>query len=264
LLSSDGGWPVLLTTSPGGKSEVSWSPDSKKLAFVSQGSIWVVPAAGGQPRRLTDGAIGPGDPRGATDRAPHWSPAGKWILFQSGRRGKNELFVVSEDGQTKNFLAATELYQGGDQIGDFAVDQIDGLAVDRFDPDPAWSPDGTSVAYTERSREHFAGKLKLVHFDSATGQAKGAPIELYEAKPDRSGAWAINKVTWSPDGKTLAFTIQDTGWDKVYLLSAKSGPPKQLTQGESEDAFPTYSPDGKSPSFPTAIILKKSVFGSFP
>jgi Tol biopolymer transport system component len=101
LLSSEGGWPVLLTTTPGGKSEVSWSPDSQSLTFVSQGSIWIVAATGGQPKRLTDGVIGPGDPRGATDRTPHWSPAGKWILFQSGRHGKDELFVVSEDVKSK-------------------------------------------------------------------------------------------------------------------------------------------------------------------
>jgi dipeptidyl aminopeptidase/acylaminoacyl peptidase len=246
LLSSDGGWPVLLTTTPGGKSELSWSPDSRSLTFVSQGGIWIVPTAGGQPLRLTDGAIGPGDPRGATDRSPRWNPAGRWILFQSGRRGKNELFVVSEDGQTKNFLASTELYPGRDQLGDLAADQMDGLAVDRFDPDPTWSADGASLVYTERSREHFAGKLKLIHFDFATGQRAGAPIELYEAKADRGGAWAINKVAWSPDGKTLAFTLQDTGWDKVYLLPAKGGSPEQLTKGESEDAAPVYSPDGKA------------------
>jgi dipeptidyl aminopeptidase/acylaminoacyl peptidase len=246
LLSSEGEWPVLLTTTPGGKSEVSWSPDSQSLTFVSQGSIWIVAATGGPPKRLTDGVIGPGDPRGATDRAPHWSPAGKWILFQSGRRGKDELFVVSEDGKSKKFLASAELYQDRDQIGDFAVNESDGLAADRFDPDPAWSPDGASIVYTERSREYFAGKLKLIHFDSATGQSIGAPVELYEPRPDRGGAWAINKVTWSPDGKMLAFTLQDTGWDKVYLLPAKGGQPKQLTQGESEDYAPIYSPDGKS------------------
>jgi dipeptidyl aminopeptidase/acylaminoacyl peptidase len=246
LLSAEGGWPVLLTTTPGGKSEVSWSPDSQSLTFVSQGSIWIVAATGGQPKRLTDGLIGPGDPRGATDRTPHWSPAGKWILFQSGRHGKDELFVVSEDGKNKKFLASAELYQGRDQIGDSAVNESDGLAADRFDPDPAWSPDGASIVYTERSREHFAGKLKLIHFDSGTGQAIGAPVELYEPKPDRGGAWAINKVAWSPDGKTLAFTLQDTGWDKVYLLPVNGGQPKQLTQGESEDYAPTYSPDGKS------------------
>jgi dipeptidyl aminopeptidase/acylaminoacyl peptidase len=246
LLSSEGGWPVLLTTTPGGKSEVSWSPDSQSLTFVSQGSIWIVAATGGQPKRLTDGVIGPGDPRGATDRTPHWSPAGKWILFQSGRHGKDELFVVSEDGKSKKFLASAELYQGRDQIGDSAVKESDGLAADRFDPDPAWSPDGASIVYTERSREHFAGKLKLIHFDSATGQSIGAPVELYEPRPDRGGAWAINKVAWSPDGKTLAFTLQDTGWDKVYLLPVNGGQPKQLTQGEGEDYAPTYSPDGKS------------------
>jgi dipeptidyl aminopeptidase/acylaminoacyl peptidase len=254
LLSSEGGWPVLLTTTPGGKSEVSWSPDSQSLTFVSQGSIWIVPATGGQPKRLTDGVIGPGDPRGATDRTPHWSPAGKWILFQSGRHGKDELFVVSEDGKNKKFLASAELYQGRDQIGDSAVNESDGLAADRFDPDPAWSPDGASIVYTERSREHFAGRLKLIHFDSATGQAIGPPVEIYEAKPDRGGAWAINKVAWSPDGKTLAFTLQDSGWDKVYLLPAKGGQPKQLTQGESEDYAPTYSPDGKS----VAIISNRN------
>lgn len=246
LLSSEGGWPVLLTTTPGGKSEVSWSPDSQSLTFVSQGSIWIVAATGGQPKRLTDGVIGPGDPRGATDRTPHWSPAGKWILFQSGRHGKDELFVVSEDGKSKKFLASAELYQGRDQIGDSAVKESDGLAADRFDPDPAWSPDGASIVYTERSREHFAGKLKLIHFDSATGQSIGAPVELYEPRPDRGGAWAINKVAWSPDGKTLAFTLQDTGWDKVYLLPVNGGQPKQLTLGEGEDYAPTYSPDGKS------------------
>src|ERR1700683_4171379 len=245
LLSSDGGWPVLLTTTPGGKSEVSWSPDSRSLTFVSQGSIWTVPAAGGQPKRLTDGATGPGDPRGATDRSPRWNPAGKWILFQSGRRGRKELFVVREDGQSKNLLVCTNLYQGRDQLGDFAPDQTNGLSVDRFEPDPTWSPDGASLVYTERAREYFAGKLKLIHYDSATGETAGAPIELYQAKPDRGGAWAINKVAWSPDGKTLAFTLQDSGWDKVYLLPAKGAPPTQLTQGESEDAAPVYAPDGK-------------------
>ena len=39
LFSADGGWPVTLTSSPAGKSGVSWSPDSRTIAFVSQGSI---------------------------------------------------------------------------------------------------------------------------------------------------------------------------------------------------------------------------------
>jgi dipeptidyl aminopeptidase/acylaminoacyl peptidase len=246
LLPVSGGWPSLLTSTPGGKSEVAWAPDSHSIAYVSDGSIWVVPAQGGQPKRLTDGTPGPGDPRVARDHSPKWNPRGNWILFQSGRSGQNELWVVSADGYSKNYLATTETYLGPEHLGDQPTTDGDGLAGGLFYPDPAWSPDGTHLTYTERSREFFAGKLKLLDFDLAIGRAASAPIDLYTALPDRGGAWAIDKVSWSPDGESLAFTLQDTGWDKIYLLSTRGGKPRQLTFGESEDATPIFSPDGKA------------------
>lgn len=242
LFSVDGGWPVALTSTPGAKSEVAWSADSTKLAFVSQGSIWVVSVAGGQPKRLTDGKPGPGDPRVAADHTPKWNPRGNWILYQSGRSGQNELWVVSADGRSRNYLATTEMYLGPEHLGDQHTDDGDGLAGGLFFPDPAWSPDGRRLTYTERSREFFSGKLKLLNFDLSTGHSDSAPVELYTARPDRGGAWAIDKVVWSPDGKTLAFTLQDSGWDKVYLLPLFGGHPRQLTQGEWEDLNPTFSP----------------------
>jgi hypothetical protein len=85
LTPLDGGAAVSFAAT--GASEMSWSRDGKKMAFVRQGAIWVV-EAGGEARRLTEGKAGPGDPRGATDHAPRWNPNGKWILFQSGRRGQ--------------------------------------------------------------------------------------------------------------------------------------------------------------------------------
>lgn len=244
LLPAASGWPVTLTTTPGAKTEVSWSPDSKSLAFISQGSVWVVPASGGRPTQITYGTVGAGDPRGSADRWPRWNPHGKWILFQSGRHGHNELGVVSADGKTTNYLVTTEIYTGKDELD--ALAGCDEVASDRFDPMPAWSPDGSQISYTERSREFFSGKLKVLDFDVATGTAKGAPLELYTAKHDRGGAWVIDHVAWSPDGKTLAFTLQDSGWDKVYLLPSKGGQPHQLTRGESEDSSPLFSPNGKS------------------
>jgi dipeptidyl aminopeptidase/acylaminoacyl peptidase len=244
LMPADGGWPVTLTTTPGAKSEVSWSPDASMLAFVSQGAIWVVSAAGGPPKQLTDGVRGPGDPRGAADRTPRWCPKGQWILFETGRRGQNELMVVSADGRTTNALAATEVYGGADRLSD--DDRGDAVSGDRFDPSPAWSPDGTRIVYTERAREYFAGKLKLLPFDLATGRATGNPTELYTARPDRGGAWAIDAPAWSPDGRTLAIVLQDSGWDKVYLLSANGGAPRALTSGDGEDLNPVFSPDGRS------------------
>jgi dipeptidyl aminopeptidase/acylaminoacyl peptidase len=244
LIPTDGGLPVTLTTTPGKKAEVSWAPDSKALAFTSHDSVWVMRTSTGKPVQITYAAVGAGDPRGAGDRWPKWNHDGKWILFQSGRHGHNELWVISADGKTTNYLATTEIYSGIDELD--SVTPGDEEASDRFDPMPAWSPDGTRISYTERSREYFSGKLKVLDFDPATGTAKGAPLELYTAKHDRGGAWVIDHVAWSPDGATLAFTLQDSGWDKVYLLPSKGGQPRQLTQGASEDSSPVFSPDGKS------------------
>ena len=244
LTPVEGGAPVAFASVPGQKSELNWSPDGKELAFVSQGAIWVVAAGGQQARRLSEGKAGPGDPRGATDHFPRWNPKGKWILYESGRSGQNELYVVSEDGQTTNLLAATEIYTGPDRLGGPGGQGDDAVSSDRFDPAPAWSPDGTRIKYTERSREFFSGKLKVLAFDAATGRATGSTT-LYTAKNDHGGAWAVNTAVWSPDGKTLAVILQESGWDKVYLLPAAGGKPKPLTHGEWEDETPVYSPDGR-------------------
>lgn len=245
LLPVEGGAVVPITSTPEAKSEISWSHDGQKLAYVSDGDVWVVSVAGGEPRQLTTGSVGPGDPRGATDHFPLWSPDGKWILFQSGRRGWNELYVVSEDGKTKNYIAATEIYSGADQVGNTVVDRGDAVSSDRFDPNPAWAPDGKSISYTERSRQFFSGKLKVISFDGSTGTARGDAKDLYIAKNDRGGAWAVNTAAWAPDSRTLAVVLQETGWDKVFLIPASGGKPRQLTRGESEDEDPVYSPDGK-------------------
>jgi len=224
LLPSDGGWPVTLTSTQAGKSGLAWSPDGKQLAYASQGSIWIVPVIGGQPHRLTNAPAGGGDPRQATDRAPRWSPKGRWILFQSGRRGVNSLLVVSSDGETTSFLTGPH----------------DEASEGR------WSPSGDAVVYVTRSKEYFSGRLNLIHFDSQSGQRAGEPITLYTSPVDRGGGWSIRGAQWSPDGQELVTVLQNSGWDHLYLLSPKGGEPKQITDGSFEDTDPIFSPDGKS------------------
>jgi Tol biopolymer transport system component len=72
---------------------------------------------------------------------------------------------------------------------------------------------------------------------------------------------------WSPDGKQIAFSTNEPGKPfHMYTVSAAGGAPKQLTNGERDEAFPNWSPDGNSLIFgnmspeydgavPTAIHL---------
>jgi len=242
----DGSAEKVLTSTPDLKSNVELSPDGKHIAYLSLGQVWVVTTAGGGALQLTHDPKGPGDPRGATDHNPQWNPNGKWILYDTGTKGYNELYVVSQDGKVRNWLAATEIYHGKDVIAaNTAPDKGDAVASDRFDARPAWSPDGTRISYTERSREFFSGNLKVLPFNQETGKASGVALDLYVAKNDPGGAWAINTDVWSPDSKTLAVVLQETHWDKIWLIPSTGGAPKELTFGEGEDESPIYSPDGK-------------------
>jgi dipeptidyl aminopeptidase/acylaminoacyl peptidase len=245
LKPSDGSAEKMLTSSPDPATEMELSPDGQDVAYICQGNVWVAPLAGGDPQQLTHDPAGPGDPRGATDHFPQWNPNGKWILYESGRKGFNELYVVSEDGKILNLLAATEVYHGKDVLLNTTPDQGDAVASDRFDSRPSWSPDGTRVSYTQRSRELFSGKLEILPFNQESGQAAGAPVAIYIAKNDPGGAWAINSDAWSPDSKTLAVVLQETHWDKIWLIPSTGGTPRELTFGTGEDEDPVYSPNGK-------------------
>jgi dipeptidyl aminopeptidase/acylaminoacyl peptidase len=246
LTRADGAGPELLDDGPGAKSELQWSPDSTHIAYISAGNVWVASVAGGTARQLTHDPKGPGDPRGASDHHPQWNPNGRWILYESGQKGYNELYAVSEDGASHHLLAATEIYHGADAIAvNVAQDKGDAVSSDRFDSHPLWSPNGTRISYTERSREFFSGKLKILSFDQGSGAAVLPALDLYVAKNDPGGAWAINTAAWSPDSNTLAVVLQETHWDKLWLIPAKGGKPRELTFGTGEDEQPLYSPDGK-------------------
>jgi Tol biopolymer transport system component len=107
----------------------AWSPDGRKLAFVSRrdgnSEIYVMNADGSDQRNLTRHA--------ASDQSPAWSPDGQSIAFVSRRSGLAEIHVMNADGSDQRNLRVR-------------VGRDSGLG---------WSPDGRKIAFTAGSTEVY-------------------------------------------------------------------------------------------------------------
>ncbi len=109
---------VEVTVTEGTSMSVAVSRDGQQLAIDLQGSLWVLPIAGGTARRITD--------EYNDARQPSWSPDGRTLAFQAYRDGGYDIWAVGADGQGLRQLTR-------------------GPYDDR---EPAWSPDGRHVAFS--------------------------------------------------------------------------------------------------------------------
>ena len=150
VAAADGSNPVALNApfplhSVAGESDAAFSPDGKSVAFVrsvddSHGAVWVVPAAGGEARRLTSDDLGAAYPR--------WSPDGKQILFaarwSAGVEDRALWVVPSTGGELRRLFkhGATPWELEGD-----------------------WSPDGSQIVFTVYSPEWDHNELRLAASD---------------------------------------------------------------------------------------------------
>lgn len=191
-----------------------WSPDGTKLLFSqfrrTRGSaVLVVNPDGTGLQELT-----PPCPAGSNsctyDSSPSWSPDGRRITFDRAIELENgttvAIYVMNADGSGQASIATT------------AVASVGG--------GPVFSPDGTTIAYSERD---------TIHIVSAAG---GAPIRTISAiDPIQPGT-----LSWSPDGGTLLF--QAGGPEGVYSVRADGTNLRKLTDAGIAIG-PIWSPDGQ-------------------
>jgi TolB protein len=90
-MNADGSGVTRLTDGDGIDSWPTWSPDSKRIAYVSHRDanyeIYVMNADGRGPVNVTKHT--------AQDTSPSWSPDGKRIAFVSNRNGATDIYTVS-------------------------------------------------------------------------------------------------------------------------------------------------------------------------
>jgi len=93
-----------LTESDESEYDLSWSPDGKRLLFVSErdgnAEIYVMDASGNKQTRLTYNDV--------KDHQPVWSPNGKTIAFVSELDGDSDIFVMNDKGENQTRLTNNE------------------------------------------------------------------------------------------------------------------------------------------------------------
>jgi WD40 repeat protein/predicted DNA-binding transcriptional regulator AlpA len=200
-----GSSPVWITKSKANDTRPAWSPDRRRIAFVSdetgRNEIFLVNVDGTNRRNITNR-----DP--AHDEDPAWSPDGRRIAFTSTRSGNADIWVMNEDGSEPTQLTTSAA----------------------IDAQPAWSRDGRRIAFISTR----AGRNELFIMNADGGSVQQMTADAVDA----------GYPAWSPDDRRIAFSSFKDGNYEVYVVDANGHNQRNLSHHPSYDWPGGWSPDG--------------------
>jgi Tol biopolymer transport system component len=230
-----------------------WSKTNNLLAYNAKGSdgrfhIYTVKPDGQNPQQF--GVGGTNFPQRTTG-TPVWSPSGKFIAFVAEKPDHpgNSVPATPGWGSYSDLWVASADGSRAWQLTDVPTDKDHGTII------PEFSPDGRLLEWTERTKvpkmlspSRFAGfwVIKVANFD--VGQ-DGAP-SISGIRTVSPAGDAFNETGgFSADSSSLVFTssfeTHNLWHSQIYRLDLGSGAIARLTQGNSYNEHPRYTPDGQ-------------------
>ncbi len=217
--AKDGGDAARVTTSLANEYQVAWSPDSRKLVYVSDREptphLYLYDFTTNSETQLTRDV--------KADAAPCFSPDGKLIAFQ---RDAKQLIVLDTDSKQERVVAT----------GTFERPPINSTRT--F----VWSPDSKWIAFMSSGMRAFTN----IHVVPAAG-GESKPISFLANS-------FVNTVSWSPDGTFILFdTSQRTEDGRVARVDLLPRTPK-FREDQFRDLFkeevPRRTPPPSAPAAP--------------
>lgn len=250
IVAPDGSGLRNLTDHPANDSQPAWSPDGTRIAFTSDRTgdyeLYVMNADGSNVRRLTNSPA-------TFDGQPSWSANGRRIAFTREGAGEQAIYWVAADGGTPQRL-------------------VNGAH------DPAYSPDGTRLAYSAYRSGDDSAEIYVRTLSSGTEQQitwntrvdtdpewspDGTMVAV--SRFDQSGdgmtdeeVWLVEEhgynedrlvgpeamwPGWSPDGTRVAYAAWNgSDWDLYVVPPVPGSSPTRLTSGAAHDTEPSWQP----------------------
>lgn len=191
LLAVDGAKEAKLISTPGNHLFPLWAPDGKSVIFFSNQDVMTLRVEDGKPigePKVLRRDVGRILPMGITRDGSY---------YYGVRSGEVDVFATDFTNPAANAKRLSMRFPGRNSA-------------------PAWSPDGRSLAYlSRRGAENFGQEARTIVLRSfAPDEERELPVKLAH----------IEKVRWSPDGRSLLVSGSDNkGRGGLYSVDAKSG-----------------------------------------
>ena len=237
------------------------SPDGSQIAFESDRGgatgLYLIRADGTGRRNLVPDV-------GETSGAPAWAADGRHLLYATTAAGIGQLYEVDVRSGTRRLVASVPgrgptlspdrrhlLFMAGSYTATtLTVSDLDGAHAHLVSDgtatawNPAWSPDGSRIAFTGRSGASDELKIFLVNAD-------GSGLRQVTRLPPGAGnaQWPV----WSPDGRRLAIQVNRSreGDARIWIVDPATLAAHPLRRHDRAwlDETPSWFPDGRRLAF---------------